>query len=89
MPVTEQTGQNLREFWKLIEPRLPQILDAFYQHIQAVPQLAGMVGSQIPRLKQAQGAHWARLFTGRFVEANMQGVRTIGLTHSRIGLDPR
>jgi methyl-accepting chemotaxis protein len=89
MRVTERTGLLLRDFWKLAEPRLPEILDAFYGHVSSVPQLAGMVGSQIPRLKQAQSAHWQRLFSGAFDEAYMQGVRTIGLTHSRIGLDPR
>jgi len=65
------------------------ILDAFYSHAGAVPQLASMVVNQIPRLKSAQQAHWQRLFAGTFDDAYMQGVRTIGLTHSRIGLDPR
>ena len=89
MRVTDKTGPALREFWRVLEPKLPEILDAFYAHIASVPQLASMVGNQIPRLKGAQGAHWQRLFSGSFDETYMQGVRTIGLTHSRIGLDPR
>lgn len=89
MRVTERTGPALREFWKVLEPKLPEVLDAFYTHIASVPQLASMAGNQIPRLKSAQGAHWQRLFSGTFDESYMQGVRTIGLTHSRIGLDPR
>lgn len=89
MRVTERTGPTLREFWKFVEPKLPEILEAFYAHVGTIPQLAGMVGSQTSRLKSAQGAHWQRLFSGTFDETYMQGVRTIGLTHSRIGLDPR
>lgn len=48
-----------------------------------------MIGSDIPRLKTAQGSHWARLFNGRFDHEYMQGVRTIGLIHNKIGLEPR
>ncbi len=89
MRVSDKTGPLLRDFWKLVEPKLPAILDAFYAHVATVPQLAAMAGNQIPRLKAAQGSHWARLFSGTFDDTYMQGVRTIGLTHSRIGLDPR
>ena len=89
MRVTDRTGPTLREFWKIIEPKLPEVLDAFYAHAASVPQLASMVGNQISRLKSAQGTHWQRLFSGTFDDAYMQGVRTIGMTHSRIGLDPR
>ncbi|MEQ1890218.1 MAG: protoglobin domain-containing protein, partial [Alphaproteobacteria bacterium] len=41
------------------------------------------------RLVSAQTAHWGRLFNGRFDEAYIQGVRTIGTVHNRIGLEPR
>jgi hypothetical protein len=43
----------------------------------------------MPRLKKAQGTHWARLFNGRFDWDYMQGVRAIGLVHNKIGLEPR
>src|SRR5262249_16820595 len=48
-----------------------------------------MIGNDIPRLKQAQGTHWGRLFDGRFDEAYIQGVRRIGMVHNKIGLEPR
>lgn len=89
MRINEKTGQRLRDFWKIVEPQMPEILDVFYQHIGTIPQLASMVGTQTSRLKHVQSAHWQRLFSGTFDEAYMQGVRTIGLTHNRIGLDPR
>lgn len=48
-----------------------------------------MVGNDVPRLKKAQGSHWERLFSGRFDEAYFSGVKTIGLIHNKIGLEPR
>jgi len=89
MEVSDETGAALRDFWKVLEPHLPQILDSFYAHIGAVPELSKLLGSQAPRLKQAQGAHWGRLFSGTFDDTYMQSVHTIGLTHNRIGLEPR
>src|SRR3569833_452196 len=89
MQISNATGEALREFWKVIEPKLPEILDGFYNHLASEPELAKLVGNQTPRLKQAQGSHWARLFAGHFDDTYMDSVRTIGLTHNRIGLEPR
>ena len=89
MRITDETGSQLREFWKIIDQQLPTILDNFYRHVTAEPTLARMIGNDIPRLKSAQGSHWARLFNGRFDEAYINGVRTIGMIHNKIGLEPR
>jgi methyl-accepting chemotaxis protein len=89
MRIDDRTGELLREFWVVVEPALPEVLEGFYQHITSVPQLARLVGSDIPRLKSAQGSHWKRLFNGRFDDEYLQGVRTIGLIHNKIGLEPR
>ena len=89
MRIDARTGELLREFWKVVEPALPKLLDGFYQHITKEPQLARLVGGDIPRLKAAQGTHWARLFNGRFDLEYMKGVRTNGHVHNKIGLEPR
>ena len=89
MRIDSRTGELLREFWKVVEPALPPVLDGFYQHVTAEPQLARLVGNDISRLKAAQGSHWSRLFNGRFDHEYMQGVRAIGLIHNKIGLEPR
>jgi methyl-accepting chemotaxis protein len=89
MRIDARTGELLREFWKVVEPALPAVLEAFYQHVTKEPKLARLIGSDIPRLKAAQGSHWGRLFNGRFDHEYMQGVRTIGLIHNKIGLEPR
>ena len=79
----------LTAFWPVIEPELPAIVEAFYQHVVTIPHLRQLVGDQIPRLKQTQTAHWRRLVSGRFDADYLSGVRTIGLVHHRIGLEPR
>ena len=89
MRIDERTGKLLREFWKVLEPALPTILEGFYTHVAKESQLAAMIGDDIPRLKRAQGTHWARLFNGRFDPDYMQGVRAIGLVHNKVGLEPR
>ena len=82
--IGEATGPTLREFWPAVEKALPTILYGFYRHVTAEPNLGKMLGSQVERLKHAQSSHWARLFNGRFDEAYIQGVRTIGLIHNKI-----
>ncbi len=87
--VDAQVRQILPEAWKIIEPKLPEILDGFYALAGSVPELAKLVGDQTPRLKKAQENHWRRLFSGQFDEAYFQGVRAIGMAHQKIGLEPR
>ena len=89
MGIGPKTGPLLREFWKIVQPALPKILDGFYHHAASQPKLARMVGNEVARLKRAQEGHWARLFDGHFDDSYMQGVRTIGLIHNKIGLEPR
>jgi methyl-accepting chemotaxis protein len=89
MRIDASTGELLRGFWRVVEPALPGILEGFYRHVISEPRLARMIGNDIPRLSAAQGAHWSRLFNGRFDHEYMQGVRTIGLIHNKIGLEPR
>jgi methyl-accepting chemotaxis protein len=89
MRIDAEAGKLLQDFWALLEPDLPVILDSFYAHIIQEPHLARLLGTQIPRLKSAQSAHWGRLFSGRFDEGYIQSVRNIGLVHNKIGLEPR
>jgi len=89
MRIDQATGDALREFWPTVEKALPHVLEGFYKHLASEPHLAKLVGNQMARLRDAQGTHWSRMFNGRFDEAYIQGVRTIGLVHNKIGLEPR
>ena len=89
MQIDESTKAALREAWQYIKPELPRILTGFYGHVMKTPVLARMIGDRTATLTAAQGKHWERLFTSGFDQAYVQSVRTIGLTHNRIGLEPR
>ncbi len=89
MRITPATGEVLRVFWQVVEPALPAILEAFYQHVTSEPHLRSLIGEKIPNLKRAQTKHWQRLFAGRFDADYYQGVHAIGLMHHRIGLESR
>ncbi|MBL8570449.1 MAG: globin-coupled sensor protein [Phreatobacter sp.] len=86
--IDEATTHALRLAWVDIKDDLPRILTNFYAHLGAVPNLAQMIGSQQGRLVGAQTKHWERLFSGSFDNIYEEGVRRIGLTHHRIGLEP-
>jgi len=87
--ITDSTLDILRNFWPIVEKNLPNILEEFYSHTQNEPYLRTILSNQVDRLKVAQTTHWHRLFNGRFDETYIQGVRTIGLIHNKIGLEPR
>ena len=84
-----EPAKCLQSFWQVVEPALPSILDGFYQHVTAEPHLKDMIGDNIPHLKQAQAAHWGRLFVGRLDTAYCDSVYTIGTIHHKMGLEPR
>jgi ABC-type transporter Mla subunit MlaD len=79
----------LSEFWHILEPKLPAILDGFYQHVTSEPRMQTMVGTRAPQLKRAQTLHWQRLFTGALDAGYYESIIGIGLMHHKIGLEPR
>ncbi len=89
LAIRAEERRLLPEFLKVLEPKLPEILEGFYAHAGGFPNLAKLVGDQSGRLKQAQSGHWRRLFSGRFDENYFASVRAIGMVHFRIGLEPR
>jgi len=89
MRISADDSKLLREFWQVAEPKLPTILDGFYQHVMSEPRLQAMLGEKVPGLKRAQTTHWQRLFTGGLDAGYYDSVRGIGLVHHKIGLEPR
>ena len=75
----------------VIEAALQPSLEAFYAQVRATPDVARFFGaeSQIAGAKDAQARHWGLLASGAFDPAYVEGVRRIGQTHARIGLEPR
>ncbi|MGA3400443.1 MAG: globin-coupled sensor protein [Acetobacteraceae bacterium] len=89
MRISADDTSLLRDFWQIVEPKLPAILDSFYQHVASEPRLQAMVGAKVPQLKRAQTLHWQRLFTGGLDAGYYDGVHSIGLMHHKVGLEPR
>ncbi|WP_181183789.1 protoglobin domain-containing protein, partial [Prosthecodimorpha hirschii] len=89
MRIGSQQRADMRACWSVMEPKLEEILQGFYRHLKSEPRLSSMVGTQQSRLVGLQSSHWKRLFSGDFDHSYVEGIRTIGLVHHRIGLEPR
>ena len=74
-----------------IAAALPKIANDFYGYVGQSPQLSKMLGdaSNINRLRKAQVQHWTSLFSGVFDDQMFERSISIGMSHSRIGLEPR
>ena len=91
LKIDQKTRDLLAEIKPILEPELPRILGAFYDHISSYPEVANMFSSNtmIEGAKNAQSSHWANILTGRFDDSYVKAVQRIGMTHHRIGLEPR
>lgn len=91
LKIDQETRDMLAEIKPVLEPELPHILGAFYEHISSYPEVQDMFTSSkmVDGAKNAQTKHWANILTGRFDESYVSSVQRIGMTHHRIGLEPR
>ena len=91
LAIDRQTREALPGLWRVLEPQLGPLLDAFYDHLAGFPTLAVLIGGpdNIGRLKKAQHEHWRSLFSGRFDAAYVEKVSRVGAAHVRVGLEPR
>ncbi len=89
MGISAGVTDALRRFWPIARNELPNILDEFYDNLAKFAELAKLIEGEVPHLKKAQGEHWNRLFSGRFDNDYFASVYRIGITHNRIGLEPR
>lgn len=88
--IDETTRATLREMRPWLAANLPAILDQFYAHVGAFPQMAKLFPTQAVRdhAKQAQIKHWMLIAEAQFDEAYFSSVRRIGEVHNRVGLEP-
>jgi methyl-accepting chemotaxis protein len=89
--IDEATRTTLAEALPTLEKELPAVIDLFYANLRRWPEQMAIFDGQssMNRASSLQLKHWLRLFSGRFDEDYVRSVRTIGLVHSKIGLDPR
>jgi len=88
--IDTETRRNLKELWPLIQEQLPRILDAFYAHLRAWPEMMAMFADEesMRRARDSQMAHWKRLFSGQFDAEYARSVQAVGHAHHQLGLEP-
>ena len=90
LQIDDATRSKLQDFGSVVDAKLDQILESFYAHVTAVPELREMIGDQsnVARLKDAQRRHWIGLFSAKFDHGYTDNVRRIGEAHFRNKLSP-
>ena len=86
-----KAAEQIRSLKPILDRELPHGLDKFYQRLRITPEVRRFFSddSMMAKAKGAQVGHWRSISTGTFDENYVANVRTIGLTHARIGLEPR
>ena len=85
-------AQNrLRGMKSTIMSALPRALDAFYEKMRTVPDVAKFFPSDemVRMAKSKQREHWDRITDGRLDENYANAAIYVGEAHARIGLEPR
>ena len=88
----DQAGREaLRRLRPFLEVELEPALEVFYGRVRSNPHTRSFFRDEghIKAAQKGQMGHWATIVDARFDEAYVKGVRTIGATHARIGLEPR
>jgi methyl-accepting chemotaxis protein len=75
----------------IIDREIPHGLDKFYSRIRATPTVRRLFedDAHMARAKGAQVNHWHSISSGELDDRFVGRVKKIGLTHARIGLEPR
>jgi methyl-accepting chemotaxis protein len=86
-----QSCERIRQLKPIIDRELPAGLDKFYERLRQTPEVRRFFTDEthIKRAKGAQENHWSSISAGNFDQHYVDKVRSIGLTHARIGLEPR
>lgn len=82
---------HIRQLKSLVDRELPTALDKFYDRLRVTPEVRRFFESDLHmvRAKGAQVDHWSAISSGNLDDRYASKVRAIGLTHARIGLEPR
>lgn len=91
MKLDQAASEALKEIAGVVRAALPGVLEEFYGHVRAWPQVARHFGGEsvMNMAKSKQIEHWSIILRGDFSQEYVNSVRRIGQTHARIGLEPR
>ena len=87
----EKTSATRKSLATLIDRELPTALARFYDRVRETSDMKRFFSSDehMSKAQSAQIGHWSAIRDGRFDEAYVKRVQVIGMTHARIGLEPR
>ena len=83
--------EKLRGLRGFVAQAIGPALDVFYGKIKKTPQVQRFFknDSHMAGAQSRQADHWRIIAEGQFGEDYAKGVRTIGETHARLGLEPQ
>lgn len=88
--LTEKDIRHLKNLQPLVEPKMGQVVDAFYDHVQKFPHLIEFLqrqGVRIDQLKKTNPRYITGFWDGEYDEAFFETRLAIGARHAMIGLD--
>jgi len=82
--------EALRGIRPVLESNIEGVLQGFYAHVGAIPELRRMLGddANIARVRGLQAKHWLNLFSAEFDDTYFATVKRIGDAHYRNKLSP-
>ncbi|MGG7607074.1 EAL domain-containing protein [Massilia sp. BKSP1R2A-1] len=80
----------LRDIHELLDTQRDAFSDRFYAHLLAFPQLGTLLGPGAEtRLRHVQASYFSSLTNGDYGQDYIRERLSVGVTHQRIGLDPK
>ncbi|WP_137130681.1 globin-coupled sensor protein [Rhizobium sp. FY34] len=83
--------RTLSDMQQTIKQSIGPALDSFYEKASKHPHTASFFSNpqHIAHAKGRQEKHWGAIASGKYDEAYVDAVSTVGRTHARLGLEPR
>lgn len=86
---TEEDAARLRAHLPALEPHLPAVACALYEHAATVPHLAKVLEGHVVQCRVKQAAYLRQLLAARVDRVYAASRAWVGQVHRRCGLEPR
>jgi methyl-accepting chemotaxis protein len=80
---------RLQRLWPIIEPHLPEAIDAFIASASRIPQIAATFARHHERIRELELSHYQHLLCGRFDDAYAASCQYNAREHAAIGVEAR
>ena len=91
MRLDNETQDTIRSLRPLIQKAIGPALDDFYARVRQTPEVSRFFSNpnHMDSAKSRQASHWGIIAEANYGDSYARGVRAIGETHARLGLEPR